>query len=98
MTRTALRPLMAYAVEVRCVRRLSPSFLRLTFGGACLADFTTCVPRDLRRRRPELVPNRGLNNLWRGCSVPITSAAVTGDTTSYGGPQSQDTGTGPCIV
>ena len=45
---TALRPLMAYAVEVRAVRRLSPSFLRLTFGGACLADFAVCAPRDLR--------------------------------------------------
>ena len=48
MTRTALRPLTAYAVEVRAVRRLSPSFLRITFGGACLADFAPCVPRDLR--------------------------------------------------
>ena len=48
MTRTALRPLVAYDVEVRAVRRLSPSFLRLTFGGACLADFATCPPRDLR--------------------------------------------------
>lgn len=48
MTRTALRPLMAYAVQVRAVRRLSPSFLRLTFGGADLAQFATCPPRDLR--------------------------------------------------
>lgn len=48
MTSTALRPLMAYAVEVRAVRRLSPSFLRITFGGACLADFAPCAPRDLR--------------------------------------------------
>ena len=48
MTTTALRPLMAYAVEVRAVRRLSPSFLRITFAGACLADFAPCAPRDLR--------------------------------------------------
>jgi len=60
MTRTALRPLMAYAVEVRAVRRLSPSFVRLTFGGDCLADFAPCAdggPRDLRIKL--MVPAQG---------------------------------------
>lgn len=48
MTRTALRPLLAYDVQVLAVRRLSPSFVRLTFGGPCLADFAPVPPRDLR--------------------------------------------------
>lgn len=57
MTSTALRPLMAYAVEVRAVRRLSTSFLRITFGGACLADFAPCEPRDLRIKL--MIPSPG---------------------------------------
>ena len=57
MTRTALRPLLAYDVEVRSVRRLSPSFLRITFGGHCLADFAQCAPRDLRIKL--LIPSPG---------------------------------------
>ncbi len=61
MTTTALRPLMAYAVEVRAVRRLSPSFLRITFAGGCLADFAPVVPRDLRIKL--MIPSPG-------CALP----------------------------
>ena len=63
MTSTALRPLMAYAVEVRAARRLSPSFLRLTFGGACLADFAPCSPRDLRIKMVVPAAGHGLPEL-----------------------------------
>ena len=71
-TGTALppNPVLCFETEVRAVRRLSPSFVRITFGGACLARFDDCGelgPRDLRikviapvgGRQPAFVETRG---------------------------------------
>jgi NADPH-dependent ferric siderophore reductase len=54
---------MAYAVEVRAVRRLSPSFLRITFGGDRLEHFAPCQPRDLRIKLMIPSPGHGLPDL-----------------------------------
>lgn len=77
-TATSALPLILDVLEVRDVQRLSPTFLRLELGGACLADFGTGGPlRDQRFKlvfpnaRGELPDFTGADESWMGTWLDI---------------------------
>ncbi len=62
----AAAPVVAFEVDVLAVRRLSPSFLRVTLGGPALHGFDGCGalgPRDLRVKLMLPSPGRPLPDL-----------------------------------
>lgn len=95
-TAAEVSPILSFDVEVVAVRRLSPTFLRITFGGPSLREFHTGGPLGTRDLRIKLVFPQGVRRTYTvrqvrtdGTDVQIdVDFVIHVDDDGHGGPAS----------